>query len=233
MLSNHSQIRAGDEQPTMNNLAAMARAWLQADEDYPFALMELAIGDKGPVLQAMRAYYIARGRALYDPDKAWLTDKMPLNEMHLPFIGMMFDQAPIFYVRRHPLDVVVSNFSNYLTHGFNQSFDLVSCATHYARVDDLVAHYVGKLAINLAQIRYEELVTEPRREITAALEVVGAPFEDRCLAPELNRNHPRTPSYDAVKQPINGAAVDRWRKFEPWLKDVIPIVQPIMNKQGY
>ena len=36
----------------------------------------------------------------------WFTDKMPLNETHLGLIGLIFPQAPIIHVLRHPLDVV-------------------------------------------------------------------------------------------------------------------------------
>ena len=43
---------------------------------------------------------------------------MPLNETHLGLIALMFPEAPLIHVLRHPLDVVLSVFSNHLTHGF-------------------------------------------------------------------------------------------------------------------
>jgi hypothetical protein len=47
---------------------------------------------------------------------------------------------------RHPLDVVLSVYSNFLTHGFYCAYALESAARHYARVMDLVEHYVGEMS---------------------------------------------------------------------------------------
>ena len=46
------------------------------------------------------------------------TDKMPLNETHLGLIALLFPEAPLIHVMRHPLDIMVSAFSNAFTHGF-------------------------------------------------------------------------------------------------------------------
>lgn len=233
LLSNHSKIGAGDELKNVYDVAGFAQDWLGSDQPYPFALGELSLGDKTAVLRAFRAYYTAKAMPHAATGKPYLTDKMPLNEMHLPLISMMFGEAPIYYMRRHPLDIVVSNFSTYLTHGFNQAFDVLTCATHYARVDDLLQHYKHKVEMNFHEIRYERLVDDTRAQIAPALDYIGLPFEEACLQPQTNPNHPRTPSYEAVKQPINDRAVDRWKNFEPFLGDARRIVEPIMQREGY
>ena len=51
------------------------------------------------------------------PDAAWFTDKMPLNETHLGLIALLFPEAPLIHVLRHPLDIMVSAISNHFTHG--------------------------------------------------------------------------------------------------------------------
>ena len=48
----------------------------------------------------------------------FFTDKMPLNETHLGLISLLFPNSPIIHVIRHPLDVLLSVYSNHLTHGF-------------------------------------------------------------------------------------------------------------------
>src|SRR5256714_10131877 len=48
--------------------------------------------------------------------------KMPLNETHLGLIALMFPRSPMIHVMRHPLDIVLSTFSNHLTHGFYCSY---------------------------------------------------------------------------------------------------------------
>ena len=75
---------------------------------------------------------------ILEPGAAWFTDKMPLNEMQLGLIALLFPEAPLVHVIRHPLDVMVSAISNHFTHGFFCSSALETAALHYVRVMDLV-----------------------------------------------------------------------------------------------
>ena len=50
------------------------------------------------------------------------------TETHLGLIGLIFPEAPVIHLLRHPLDVVLSVFSNDLTHGFYCAYDLTSIA---------------------------------------------------------------------------------------------------------
>jgi hypothetical protein len=53
----------------------------------------------------------------------------------------MFPQAPIIHMLRHPLDVMLSVFSNQLTHGYFSAAELETITKHYALTMGLVAHY--------------------------------------------------------------------------------------------
>lgn len=233
MLSAHPSIDAGDELNFIHDIAMSSRAWLGSERPYPFALHELTLGDKTPVLQALRAWYVAKALPMVTNGATYVTDKTPLNEMHLPLISILFGEAPILYVRRHPLDIIISNFSTYLTHGLNQSFNLISSATHYSRVDDLLAHYKQKVEMRFREIRYETLIAEPEREARAMMDHIGLPYGAAIIRPELNKNHARTPSYNAVKKPINDKSVGRWKHFEKYMGDALRIVAPILEREGY
>jgi hypothetical protein len=87
---------------------------------YPEALAELWMGDQRGGLDELRDYYLQTGPASRHSRTGrgvWFTDKMPLNETHLGLIALMFPRAPLIHVLRHPLDIVLSVFSNHLTHG--------------------------------------------------------------------------------------------------------------------
>ena len=82
---------------------------------YPEALAELWMGDQREGLDNLRDYYLQKvapdGRAA-QTGATRFTDKMPLNETHLGLIALLFPEAPLIHVLRHPLDVMVSVFSN-------------------------------------------------------------------------------------------------------------------------
>ncbi len=89
--------------------------------DYPQALSELWIGDRVGHVDMLRDLYLneAAQMGAVNPSKRWFTDKMPLNETHLGLIHLLFPKSPIIHLVRHPLDVVLSVFTNALTHGFH------------------------------------------------------------------------------------------------------------------
>lgn len=235
LFSAHPKIQAGDELKFLLDIAGFSQTWLGADQPYPFALNELVIGDKTPILRAFRTYYMSKVMDLYDHQRAsqYIADKMPLNEMHLPLMALLFPGTPILHIRRNPMDIILSNFSTFLTHGFNQSFGLVSCATHYSRVDGLVQHYKNKVQMDFTEIRYEALINDPEKIMRYCLEHIGLMFDEACIKPESNPHYPRTPSYYAVKKPINDNSIGRWRKFETYMGDALRIVEPIMKRENY
>src|SRR5262245_34943245 len=51
-------------------------------------------------------------------------------------ISLLFPESPLVHVVRHPLDVIVSVFSNILTHGFFCAYALESAARHFALLSE-------------------------------------------------------------------------------------------------
>jgi hypothetical protein len=138
---------------------------------YPEALAELWMGDRREGLDELRDYYLQRVLQLgiLDPDALWFTDKMPLNETHLGLVALMFPRAPLIHVLRHPLDVVLSVFSNHLTHGFYCANGLETAARHYVRVMELVQHYLGEMTLHYLPVRYEDIVDEQEESVRRIL----------------------------------------------------------------
>lgn len=81
------------------------------------------------------------------PDAVWL-------------IGLSFPAAPLIHVQRHPLDVVLSVYSNNLTHGFHCAATLEAAARHYMLIDGLVEHYKTQMDLHYLSVRYEDLVRD-------------------------------------------------------------------------
>jgi hypothetical protein len=187
------------------------------------------------VLNQLRDYYLSRAAQLgiWEQGARFFTDKMPLNETHLGLIHLLFPHSPIIYVRRHPLDILISNFSNFLTHGFQQAFDLKTSASHYAMVDDLLEHYRRELDLNFLEVRYEDLVADQEKHVREMLSFVGVEFDPRCLAFEKNQRYARTASYAQVTEKLYGSSVYRYKHYRRHLDEAVEILKPIMERHGY
>jgi Tfp pilus assembly protein PilF len=235
MLSAHPLIAAGDELPFVNDIVNLMPRMLGSPLGYPEALSELWMGDQRDGLDNLRDYYLQRAHQIgtLEAGATWLTDKMPLNEMHLGLIALIFPAAPLIHVLRHPLDVVLSVFSNHLTHGFYCGFDLESAARHYVLILDLVEHYRAELTLRYLPIRYEDIVADQAGALRRLLDFIGASFDPRCLAFHENQRYARTASYAQVTEPLYERSRFRYRRYLTQLAPVIPILQPAIERLGY
>ncbi len=161
------------------------------------------------------------------------TDKMPLNETHLGLIALLFPEAPLIHVLRHPLDIMVSAFSNAFTHGFYCAADLETAARHYVRVMDLVQHYRAEMTLRYLPVRYEDIVGDQDASVRAMLGFIGEKFDKACLTFHENRRYARTASYAQVAEPLYDRSVGRWKHYRAHLAPVIPILAPVIERLGY
>lgn len=234
-LSNHPRIAAGDELPFINELSGAIPRLLGSPLSYPEALSELWMGDNRRGLETLRDVYLqgVEGRGVMRPGGAWFTDKMPLNEMHLGLIALVFPRSPLIHILRHPLDVILSAFSHQLTHGYLCAYALETVARHYVLVMDLVQHYRTEMPLRYLPIRYENMVEDFVAGARRMLEFIGEPFDERCVNFQNNARLPQTPSYAQVTEKLYARSRFRYRNYLRHLEPVIPIVQPVMDRLGY
>jgi tetratricopeptide (TPR) repeat protein len=234
-LSAHPLISAGDELPIIGELTGLIPRVLNSPLAYPEAFAELWLGDQIEGLDNLRDYYLQRARQLGALRKGarWFTDKMPLNETHLGLIGLIFPQAPIIHLIRHPLDVVLSVFSNHLTHGFFCAYDLTSIARHYVLVMDLIEHYRREITLKYLAVRYEDVIDRQEESVRNILTFIGAPYDRRCLDFHENRRYARTASYAQVTEKLYDRSRNRYHAYKDQLGAVIPILEPVCQRLGY
>ncbi len=234
-LSAHPRISAGDELPFVNEITDAMMRVLNSPLSYPEALAELWMGDRRHGLDELRDYYLERVRQLgiVEAGAAWFTDKMPLNETHLGLIALMFPRSPMIHVLRHPLDVVLSTFSNHLTHGFYCSYALETAARHYLLTMELVEHYRGQMMLHYLPVRYEDIVGDQEAATRRMLDFIGEPFDERCLAFHENRRYARTASYAQVTEKLYDRSRYRYRHYLKQLEPAIALLEPAIQRLGY
>ena len=234
-LTAHPRIAAGDELPFIAEITNLMPRMLESPLSYPEALAELWMGDHRDDLNNLRDHYFRRVAQLgiVPEGAAWFTDKMPLNEFDLGLIALVFPQSPLIHVIRHPLDVVLSVFSNLLTHGYFCAYALESVAQHYALTMDLVEHYRREMNLRYLPVRYEDMVDDQEASIRRILTFIGESFDPRCLDFHENRRYARTASYAQVTEKLYDRSRFRYRHYLSQLQPVLPILAQVIERLGY
>ena len=229
------RIAAGDELPLINSIADLMPRMLSSPLGYPEALAELWMGDQREGLDNLRDYYLQKVRQLgvMTPGAARFTDKMPLNEMHLGLIALLFPEAPLIHLIRHPLDVMVSTMANHFTHGYFCAIALETAARHYVLVAELVQHYRAEMALRYLPVRYEDIVDDQAATVRAVFEFIGEPFDGSVLQFEKNKRYARTASYAQVTEKLHDRSRYRYRHYRKHLGPAIAILQPLIERLGY
>jgi len=235
-LSSHPQIVAGDELPFLLETIQRMPAWLRVNRSYPKALMASSLPENAMMLSLLRDFYQRKSHAKIGPGvagMAYFTDKMPSNEKHWPLIRLLFPQSPIVHLRRHPLDIIVSNMSHFLTHGGFVACALEWCASHMLLLDDLMAFYQDNIAgLEVAEVRYEDF-TRDHRAIIDRMLPADLPRDPRCYDFHLNAWHSRTISARQIKKPVNAGSVGRYLPFLEFLEPILPIIEPVLRRHRY
>lgn len=166
-----------------------------------------------------------------------LIDKQPLIGIHAPLIYLLFPDARYLFALRHPCDVVLSCFMQM----FGQSdahmnyTSLEGSALAYSRIMTLWLKYRQMLPLPIHTLRYEALVRDKDRAMTAALDFLGLDaLHDMAHAEKAKqRGRIYTPSYHQVIQPVYQDALDRWRRYRKHFGKTLDTLRPFADIFGY
>jgi tetratricopeptide (TPR) repeat protein len=232
---------AGDEFAPVADLAALVPALAGAETKYPEALDHSLAGDGLDLPDRLRARYDgARARlGLARPDIRFITDRAASNPFHLGLIKLLFPEAPIIHVLRHPYDVALSNFAQDRKLEANCHVSLPAIARHYALTMSMLKHYRGQLTLRYLPVRYEDLVTDPATTVNRVAEFIGAgpaPASETLRANAGAFTNP-SPQHAALREPIHRRGLYRHHAYlaaMPRLfSDIAETLAPWIAELGY
>ncbi|MGH8378728.1 MAG: sulfotransferase, partial [Gammaproteobacteria bacterium] len=232
MLGAHSELVVLEEQPA---LQAMLENLASCPGGYPDGLASLTAGQQ---TAARGVHHQAVTAALGSTGTRRLLDKSPFHTAHVGAIQRVFPGAPILFVTRHPFDVVLSCFmTNFDLNAGTVCFTaLESSVNLYCEMMSLWLTYARQLSLNFRQVRYEDLLAEPERELRAILEFINLPWSDAVLDHVTHaavRGPVSNASYAQVARPLYQEARGRWRRYARCLEPYRAQLQPFIEAFGY
>jgi tetratricopeptide (TPR) repeat protein len=203
--------------------------------NYPEALCDTMVGDAQDIAQQLRDRYLVNlaNSGLLTPETRFVTDRAPDNYWHLGLIKLLFPDAPVIHILRHPLDIMLSNLGQDKRLEANCGVSMAAIATHYNLVMSLIRHYRGQLTLRYLPVRYESLIDSPAATLRDILSFLGAdpalvPGEETLRANEFLRL-PRAPSHSIMQEPVHRRALYRYRSYEATLPSLFTEIRPVLD----
>jgi tetratricopeptide (TPR) repeat protein len=216
IVSMHPEVRAGAELHFWNQRGP---EWHRSDasgNEKSFVLSQF--------LANAATDYLALLRSIA-PKAARVTDKMPFNFLWAGLIHVAFPRATIIHCRRAAIDTALSIHQTHFRSDLafpTGGAELVAYFRDYQRLTD---HWRNVLPHDrFLDVDYEDLTRAPEPTIRRIIAACGLAWDDACLRPECNPRAVNTPSKWQARQPIYRTSVARWRRYEPWLGPLRPLV---------
>ena len=166
-----------------------------------------------------------------------LVDKNPAFSILLLPLARFFPEAKILVALRDPRDVVLSCFM--------QPLSLNPVSSSYLTLEKTVEQYAGVMQFlnrlrpllpqDTLEVRYERFVSNPEPESRRLLDFLGLPWDPGVMQfhDRAREKWVRSPTYDAVSQPIHQKAVGRWQGYAHYLEPQLPKLKSLMDSMGY
>lgn len=211
ILSSHPRVKSAGEQPFWQVSAGRVnRRWTESGGDVA-DIREL----EANYLSVLRT---ATGGAFR------ITDKMPTNFNHMGLISIVFPKAKFIHIRRSPMDTCLSIYTTFLGKGTQFAYNQTNIVGYYRAYMKMMDYWRTVISADqMIEIDYEELVSNKEPVLREVLSFCGLDWDDAVLTHEEHASHVSTPSLWTARQPVNTASVERWRKYEPWLGQLLEL----------
>lgn len=165
--------------------------------------------------QELQRAYCAGASLTRRPGTRWSFDKS-LHTWHwLPAVAAVLPGAACIRIEREARDTAISLYlSNFHPQSFGWTRSLDSIRRVIAAERALAPLAMRALGIPHEDIRYEELVGDPRGHMERILNLLALPWDESVLSPEANARTVLTLSHEQVRKSINASSIGRWRNYE-------------------
>ena len=211
---------------------------LQAGNSYSLSLSALQAIPRDR-LETQRSRYLDYHEAILGEPLAGRVhlDKNPNHTSLIAGLFRLFPESRFLFAVRDPRDVMVSSYLRFfpLTEFSVAFLTWETTCQQYEHEFNVWLSVRDKLGDQALELRYEDLVDEPWRQVRRALTLLGLEWDDgiadyrHCIQAKVINS----PTQTAVRQPIYRTAVGRWKNYQRHLEPYLDRLAPFCHAFGY
>ena len=150
-----------------------------------------------------------------------VTDKMPLNYLHIGLISVLFPNASIVHCVCDPLDTCLSNYFRNFGDSMGFTCDLAELASYYTHYACLMRHWHDVLSRAIHTVRYEALIGDLEGVSREIVDFCGLDWDPRYLSFHENERLVLTASNIQVRRPLYAHSVGRAARYRDHLGPLV------------
>jgi Flp pilus assembly protein TadD len=216
ILASHPQVDGGGELNLLN--AVLADESKRRQQAFPLWVPRAAPAD----WQRLGEEYLVRARR-FRGDRPRFTDKMPGNWLRVGAAMAMLPGARVIDNRRDALENCFACYRTLFAEGTQAfTYDVEDLADYWRAYDETSRHWQARYPLRYRLQHYENLVSDPERQIAQLLEFCDLPYAAQCqrfhetprtiatasagqVHEPLSRDTARAPAYGALLDPLRSA----------------------------
>jgi hypothetical protein len=201
------------------------------------ALREVAEFDGAQLEAGRTVYFRATTAHLGEPiGGRLLVEKDPLATQDLGFILRLLPESRVIFPLRDPRDVCVSFFFTLVPLNADSApaLELAETCAAMALSLRLWRHWRQVIPQRWFEVRYEQLVRQPERELRSLVAALDLSWEQSVLTPVGRTDRGvRSPTYADVAQPLHSRSIGRWQHYAEWLEPHLGPLRELLREFDY
>ena len=161
------------------------------------------------------------------PGKARVVDKSISTLLHAGLALLLFPNARLVFVRRHPMDVFWSAYREMFGAGsMTFSYSPQALVRRILVAEQLADEWQARCADRVMTVEYEQLAADPEVQARCLVAHTGLDWNDACLDQKQSPSVVRTASMAQVRKPIYTSSVGKWQAYASQLAPVAHALAP-------
>ena len=223
VLASHPHVLGAGELEELQMLARAMPEIIGTDKPYPQCIEELS-----PEIANHLSNWYTERMITKAGDATRITDKMPLNFLHLGLAALLLPNTRVIHCRRAPMDTALSCYFMHFKESYAFSTDLQWLGKFFVEYEKLMNHWHKVLPLPILDVQYEEMVNYPDETMRRIVDFVGLPWHADCTEFYTNDRHVKTASAEQVRQPIYTTSIGRHLPY----KEALAAFKEELDKAG-
>jgi len=166
-------------------------------------------------------WYVDKLRKIASESAERIVDKMPGNFNFVGLIHAILPNSKIIHSRRHPVETCLSCYRILFSEGQHWSYNLAQTGRYYRQYWHMMNHWREQYPEMMFEVRYEDNIHNFEEQAKSLIDYLGLEWDEKCLD-FYNTDRPvKTASAAQVRKPIYKTSMNRWRKYEDYLKPLL------------